>query len=343
MAKKNDLRSQSARFLKGFLALGDERKSSKRKDNTSAGIHSIRTYREYVSSLSNAAKSLGVARVKHITYEMAVGYLIARSNAGLKNKSLSRDRAALERLTGRALPNTQNIFDLSTSKQSSYTTKSGHILNIKEALKVAKRLDNTIVNNHKRAGKPLSKISRAYTLDQFNAITERASDKAKLSLLITLDSGLRAHELITLRKPSEGKILSEARNWSNERFIGKEGVRYIVSGKGGLVREVMISKILSDKLESCRRGEPITVKDRGVNYTSYYDVISGQSLSQTFTDLSKETLNFSLGIHGLRHTYAQNRYCKITGRLTEENDLSKRIVSQELGHMRSSITDVYLR
>ena len=53
-------------------------------------------------------------------------------------------------------------------------------------------------------------------------------------------------------------------------------------------------------------------------------------------------MGYSHGGHGLRHTYAQNRMYQLQGLgLSYEQALA--IVSQELGHFRPDITEVYLR
>ena len=40
------------------------------------------------------------------------------------------------------------------------------------------------------------------------------------------------------------------------KFAGREGVRYTVQGKGGLVREVLIPVHLAQQLEALRLDEP---------------------------------------------------------------------------------------
>jgi len=45
-----------------------------------------------------------------------------------------------------------------------------------------------------------------------------------------------------------------------------------VIGKGGLVRMVRFPDRLADRLEERRREEPVRVTDRGIHYTSRFDV-----------------------------------------------------------------------
>lgn len=115
-----------------------------------------------------------------------------------------------------------------------------------------------------------------------------------------------------------------------------------MTGKGGLAREVSIPNELATRLEAVRLNEPRTVRDRGVLYRQHYAVGGGQALSQAFSAASKAVLGYSTGIHGVRHSYAQQRHYELQ-RLTGDPERALRIVSQELGHFRPEITQVYLR
>lgn len=79
---------------------------------------------------------------------------------------------------------------------------------------------------------------------------------------IAYHAGLRAHELLTLMPACERQA-SGHRQWSADRFTGREGARYTVEGKGGLAREVMLPNRLADALEARRLDEPLQVIDRG--------------------------------------------------------------------------------
>lgn len=56
---------------------------------------------------------------------------------------------------------------------------------------------------------------------------------------------------------------------------------------------------------------------------------------------SERALGYSNGAHGLRHSYAQDRYEQLANHFPREEVM--RIISQELGHFRPEITEVYLR
>lgn len=183
--------------------------------------------------------------------------------------------------------------------------------------------------------------SRAYTLVQTKLITSAQTQKYKLSTQIALAAGLRAHELLTLRRQEERSV-STHRIWSKLRFTGREGQLYTVEGKGGLVRTVLIPTHLAIQLEQQRLTTPTITKDRTIKYTQYYAIGGGQYWSNSFSAASKRELGWSHGAHGLRHTYAQTRMDELQGQgfLYEE---ALKTVSQEMGHFRPEITEVYLR
>ncbi len=183
--------------------------------------------------------------------------------------------------------------------------------------------------------------TRSYTADQVERIASAQSDRNSMATQIAYDAGLRAHELLTLR-PAEERQASTHRQWSEDRFTGRAGERYTVEGKGGLVREVMISKHLSDRLEEKRFTEPKQVADRGVNYTQHYDIGGGQAWSQSFSAASKRELGFSNGAHGLRHSYVQERMEELQSRGMKYEE-AKGTVAQEVGHFAKDTTEAYLR
>jgi len=189
---------------------------------------------------------------------------------------------------------------------------------------------------------PANISSRAYLPAAVHLIESRQSARAALSTRVIDESGCRAHELHTFRRIDEREI-SDRRAWRDDRFSGREGwARYSVEGKGGLVREVRLTPETTARLEQCRLSEPAQVIDRNIAYERVYDLMGGKSYSNSFSKLSGELLGHSHGAHGLRHTYAQERMRELTT-AGKSYDHAKKIVSQELGHFRPSITDIYLR
>ena len=183
--------------------------------------------------------------------------------------------------------------------------------------------------------------TRSYTLAQVERIASAQTERNSLATQIAYTAGLRAHELLTLR-PAGERQASMHREWSGDRFAGRSGERYTVEGKGGLVREVLLSKDLSARLEATRLAEPRQVTDRGVNYMQRYNINGGRVWSQSFSAASKRELGFSNGAHGLRHSYAQERMQELqhSGMRYDE---AKRTVAQEVGHFDKETTEAYLR
>lgn len=184
--------------------------------------------------------------------------------------------------------------------------------------------------------------SRAYTHDQIQLVVAAQTRKHGIASRIAADAGLRAHELLTLL-PVQERALSGHRCWTDDRFAGRgDASRYTVAGKGGLVREVAIAIDLANKLELLRLVEPRLVTDREIRYEQHYDIGGGKRWSDSFSKAAKRELGWSSGAHGVRHTYAQQRM-KVLQSQGKNYELALSIVSQEMGHFRSDITEVYLR
>ncbi len=108
------------------------------------------------------------------------------------------------------------------------------------------------------------------------------------------------------------------------------------------MREVCLPHELAERLEDARLDEPKTVTDRGIEYQTRYNIGGGNAWSASFTRASGRELGYSTGAHGLRHGYAQERVDELMGRGETYQD-ALGIVSQEMGHFRPDITEVYLR
>ena len=185
-------------------------------------------------------------------------------------------------------------------------------------------------------------LARDYRLDEVLKIVKSLQAHNAISILICYFSGLRAHEFATIESFDEGS-LSPTRQWSDELFSMEDSYCvYLVTGKGGLCRQVAIPISLANVIESRRLKQPRNIADREVFYQMKYDLGFGKGLSQSFTRASIKHLNRSTGLHGLRHSYAKNRIKKLT-KNGFSLEAAKLIVSQELGHFRASIINCYLR
>ena len=183
--------------------------------------------------------------------------------------------------------------------------------------------------------------TRSYTPAQVERIASAQSEANGLATRLAYHAGLRAHELLTLR-PAGERSASGHRQWSADRFAGREGVRYTVVGKGGLVREVLLTRELASAVEARRLEEPRLVVDRGVQYVQCYTIGGGRSWSQSFSSASRRELGFSNGGHGLRHSYVQERMDELQRR-GMAYEQARATVAQEVGHFAGETTEAYLR
>lgn len=184
--------------------------------------------------------------------------------------------------------------------------------------------------------------SRAYTAEQVQLVAEAQTDRHSLATEIASNGGLRAHELLTLR-PADEQPRDTHREYRDDLFAGREDVAiYTVTGKGGLCREVAIDREIADRLEKTRLDEPRQVYDRDIGYRQHYDIGGGKNWSDSFSRASDRALGWSNGAHGVRHEYAQDRMETLQS-IGYSYDDALEVVSQEMGHFRPEITEVYLR
>lgn len=297
--------SQAERAVSRAMALGEARHGA----SGDGRVHSVGTARVYEQALTGAARWMQDqgerSGLQNMTTEQAQAYLEYRAQH-VGQKSLDLDRQAL-----RLLP------------------------------AVAR---DALARVHTQAERPagLAEQSRAYTPEQRQLVCEGLSPRTALAAEIVHAAGLRAHELLSLRPLAE-QPASTHRDWSPERFAGRQDhARYSVNGKGGLIREVALPQALAARLEAHRLDHPQPVTDRGIHYQKHYDLPAGQTLSSAWSTASRQELGWSAGIHGLRHNYAQERLDELQGRGYRYPD-ALAIVSQEMGHFRADITEVYLR
>lgn len=144
---------------------------------------------------------------------------------------------------------------------------------------------------------PTTPKNRAYSPRQISLLVEMATPKLGLSIQLAANAGLREMELVTIAELSDLK--ESNRPWLSERFTGRERAhRFVVHGKGGLLREVRLSSDLSASLRSRARPAPLKVAHRKAHLVSRFDLVGGHMLSSQFGRLSKKVLGFSYGGHG---------------------------------------------
>lgn len=274
-------------------------------------VGTVRNYEERLRQITAHLQASRMGSLRDLTPERALEYLRQRASQ-VGQKTLDMERQALQTMfwhvTGQLAP--------------------------------GQRLE--VVKSTYTDGRQLAQQSRIYTRNQIALITARQSPANALATEIAHAAGLRAHELLTLQRAH--RQLPDERPAHPNKFHGiKDGsLAYTVQGKGGLRREVRLPLELVRRLEPLRlREQPREVRDRGVVYRQHYDLPGGQAWSQSFSAASKQALGWSNGAHGLRHCYAQERLRALQPHLPLEEAL--RVVSQELGHFRPEITNVYRR
>lgn len=286
---------------------GQRQATSVMKELQGEHLQSVGTVRNYEQALRNVGTELARhgGHLRDLTPEGAKAYLEARAeNVG--QKSLDMERQALQSMM-------QHVT---------------HQLAPSEKLDVTKSHQESTLE------------ARAYTPEQVQAIAQQQAPQNALSTEIAHAAGLRAHELATLERADLRP--ADDRPSLDEKFSHREGATYTVEGKGGLVREVQIPTHLAERLEERRLDTPQQVTDRGIHYEKNYDIGSGRAFSQSFSRASENALGFSNGAHGLRHSYAQERMEELRSHGMERGHALE-VVSQEMGHFRPDITEVYLR
>lgn len=270
-----------------------------------AGLGTARTYQDGLKLVHDWMRQNGGGALSELSIKRARKFLNERATQ-VSQPTLDRDRQAIQALL----------------QQSG---KLGHDQKL-EVIKAVRQQQLT---------------PRAYTPEQIIAIRDRLAPHNALALDLAYAAGLRAHELLTLSRVDEAS--PDQRPVDPAKFVGRENhTRYIVKGKGGLAREVSLPNQLARQLEELRLDQPRIVRDRGILYQQRYAIGGGQALSQAFSTASRAVLGYSTGFHGVRHSYAQQRHYEAQ-RLVGDPERALRIVSQELGHFRQEITEVYLR
>ncbi len=294
--------SQASHVLKERMAIGQPRHGAVKNNGK---IHGWGTFRTYKEALSHAA------------------LVIAEDQLDPTGKGLSglTPQLAMQYLEMRSQQVGQNQLD---KDRRAFQIVLGNVLP-----RIDSELDHAL-------------SSRAYTHRQIELVTEAQTPAFALATNLIADAGLRAHELLTLRRLVEREP-SQGRAWKDSRFLGRSNVnRYTVKGKGGLIREVAIGSRLAGRLEANRLAQPERIVDREIFYENYYRVPGGKRWTDSFSKASKRILEWSNGGHGCRHTYAQKRMAQLQSLGMTFNE-ALAIVSQELGHFRPDITLVYLR
>ena len=177
------------------------------------------------------------------------------------------------------------------------------------------------------------RCGRGIAWEKVQRITRHQRHWNAISTLIAFNAGLRAAELLALRREDELEP-SPHRTWPETMFLGRHDyVKMVTTGKGGLRRPVALARPLAEALEMYRLPAIAKIIDRGVHHESLYGIGGGQAFSQSFSDASWNVSGSSDGAHGLRHGFAQERVATLMS-LGFDFMAAVHLVSIELGHFR---------
>ncbi|MEE2001409.1 site-specific integrase [Alkalimonas sp. MEB108] len=268
-------------------------------------VGTVRNFEQALTTVSNYCRQMKLPSLRAMKVDDAITYLELRGQL-VGQKALDLERQALQKMmhhVSKVLPENQRLPVIKSEQQ--------------QVLK-----------------------SRAYTDRQVEMVASKQQASNALATQISYAAGLRAHELFTLARYDERS--ADNRPANSHKWTGRSGTLYTVQGKGGLIRQVLLPANLATELELHRRAQPVTVRDRDINYLSRYNIAGGQRWSNSFSAASKRALDWSRGAHGLRHSYAQQRMYELQMQgLTR--GIALETVSQEMGHFRPEITETYLR
>lgn len=305
MGKFSKASSQARSVIHSLQNISEQQRQNHEK-MALPSLGTARDFQECLTHVGSWMKANHLGSLRELSKDLAISYLEMRAEE-IGQKALDQERQAM-----------QKMLQVIT-----------HQLSADEKLPVIKSIFPQVLE------------ARAYSKEQMLAIAAAQTPPFALATELAYASGLRAHELLTLR-PIEERPPDE-RPASDLKFTGRpKGKLYTVKGKGGLVRVVSIPIELSERLEKCRLATSETICDRTIYYKKFYDVAGGKSWSNSFSKASSRVLEFSNGAHGLRHAYAQDRMLELQ-KSGCNRQKALEVVSQELGHFRPEITETYLR
>ena len=172
---------------------------------------------------------------------------------------------------------------------------------------------------------------RTWSTAEFNRMLELASenDGYLLALHLARYAGLRIHECFRIDT-------AIARQAIRERAI-------TIKGKGGKIRTVPINQQIVLALEKCLETTPTGSKllvpddvptDKAINQLQQFILRNREAVQDPGS-------NRPLTFHGLRHTYAAEKYRQLIADGISELD-AHLTVSRLLGHERADIANIYL-
>lgn len=172
---------------------------------------------------------------------------------------------------------------------------------------------------------------RTWSVAEFNRLLGKALDREDyiLAFYLARYAGLRIHECMRI-----------------DTAIARQAIRegaITIKGKGGKIRTVPINQQIISALEKCLRSTPLGSKllvpdnipiDRAINQLQQFILLYR-------ADVQDPDSARPLTFHGLRHTYAAEKYSQLIDEGVSELD-AHLTVSRLLGHERADVTNIYL-
>ena len=172
---------------------------------------------------------------------------------------------------------------------------------------------------------------RTWSTVEFSRMLELASenDGYLLAFHLARYAGLRIHECFRI-----------------DTAIARQALRehaITIKGKGGKIRTVPINQQIISSLERCLETTPTGSKllvpddvptDKAINQLQQFILRNREAVQDPDS-------NRPLTFHGLRHTYAAEKYRQLIADGISELD-AHLTVSRLLGHERADVTDIYL-
>jgi len=190
----------------------------------------------------------------------------------------------------------------------------------------------------------LNKFQEQHNLPQISIDISQTREQAKEMLERSIQS--RAYEnpqaLINSIKNDVFRVIAEAQlaggfriselnHMSLANFLGDRTFK-VISGKGGLDREIQLPQNIYDKLLELAKQPNLANGKYGFDMNQYRNELklAAQASNQNYS-----------GSHGLRWNFAQIKYLEYSQKYGEVRALQ--MVSNLLGHSRSDITKHYLK
>ena len=176
--------------------------------------------------------------------------------------------------------------------------------------------------------------AREIKLDRFQL--NRAYESPKL-LIDNLKH--EAHQLAARIQFEGGARISEANHLGKDQlkglfkdfYSGQMKGRFEVQGKGGKIRDIQVSERTYNDLKE--------VIDQKGSF-DFNDRTYRNDLEKTARSIGEDPKN--KGSHGLRWNFAQDRFSEVQLKANVNDIHALSIVSEEMGHIRASITEHYL-